>query len=71
MVIILGLGCLAEMVFKKRFKDFYVTKNTDERGVVLTYSVWTQDTPVEELGEFNSLREAREFIRRKVKKDEM
>lgn len=39
-----------------------ICNNKDEQGRVLTYTVWDEHT-LKELGEFNSLREARAFAK--------
>ena len=39
-----------------------ITKYKDERGVILTYAVWDYKT-IEEVKEFNTLKEARAFMK--------
>jgi hypothetical protein len=47
---------------KQTNNQMYITNNLDEKGNVLTYSVW-DNFSFKELGEFNSLKEARDFAR--------
>ena len=42
-------------------KKLWIGRNRDDKGIILTYSVW--DEKVNEIGEFNTLKEARDFMR--------
>jgi len=40
----------------------YIVRYRDEKGTILTYGVWDNST-IKEVGEFNTLKEAREFVK--------
>jgi ABC-type tungstate transport system permease subunit len=54
------------MIYHK--KDFLIIRNRDEKKIILTYSiVKINGKELKEIKEFNTLKEARNFLRKMIK----